>query len=777
MRFGKSEIALIAVLMVAWSCSDDVDDADSVDVGPEVNQQVEEDTGEPETVERTPGPEHDGIYGFASGCYAVSAAPFDDAEEAFLVSSEDGEGFAFEASEKASATPFFTKATDLGTYLFYDDEQHYFVVEDEDFLRQSELLSDMFNLDDDFLPGAQWEFQASQHEDTRFQLRHLRTGEYLSDDGVTEEAQHAAVITLYETEGCADYPELTLDAEGAVEPRQFDDGSVYGFVETHSHIMSNYGFGGASIFHGAPFHPFGVEHALPSCEMFHGEEGRSDLFGYAFDGGDDLDEQALLVGMSEGETPEFNHHTEGYPEFTDWPSAHDSSTHQTQYYRWIERAYLGGLRLMVQHATSNQIICELLAGSGAQPTRYSCNDMVAVDRIFEETRKMERYIDAQHGGPGEGWFRIVHTPEEAREVINDGQLAIVLGIEVSNLFDCLLVPEEGEERCDEQDVLDALDHYYEEGVRAIFPVHKFDNGFSAGDGHRDFIEVGNFAQTGHWSNFTDDCPDLPSAFDSGNVTFADLNEPRDDYFADPPVDMRNFGEDPVGALLDHVTLLLGGQLEGDYCQNHGLTELGEFLIQELMERGMIIEIDHLPRRSYERAFEMLEEADYPAVGTHGNNNNGKLYELGGVSKFNFGRCNDPDNPGGRLDGLRNRLDLIDAAGGFAAEGFGFDLNGFAGAPGPRFGENSICGDDQQEPLTYPFESYSGDIEFTEPQVGERTIDFNTEGMAHIGLVPELIQDVLNDGVSKEELEPLFKSAEGYLRMWEKSEQRGAQLSQ
>jgi hypothetical protein len=35
---------------------------------------------------------------------------------------------------------------------------------------------------------------------------------------------------------------------------------------------------------------------------------------------------------------------------------------------------------------------------------------------------------------------------------------------------------------------------------------------------------------------------------------------------------------------------------------------------------MIVEVDHLPRRSFVRAYELLVEADYPAIGTHGNTN-------------------------------------------------------------------------------------------------------------------------------------------------------------
>jgi hypothetical protein len=108
-------------------------------------------------------------------------------------------------------------------------------------------------------------------------------------------------------------------------------------------------------------------------------------------------------------------------------------------------------------------------------------------------------------------------------------------------------------------------------------------------------------------------------------------------------------------------------------------------------------------------------------------------------------------------------DPIAANGGYRAIGFGFDLNGFAGAPGPRFGPKSNCSDPQSDPVTYPFTSFAGDVTFTEPSVGNRTLDFNTEGLAHIGLLPELIEDTRGDGVTDEEIEPLFKSAEGYLR--------------
>jgi hypothetical protein len=356
----------------------------------------------------------------------------------------------------------------------------------------------------------------------------------------------------------------------------------------------------------------------------------------------------------------------------------------------------------------------------------------------------------------------------------------VLGIETSVLFDCFLVPYGDFSKCTEADVVAKLDEYHDKGVRVLFPVHKYDNGFSAGDGHRGIIDIGNFGHTGHYNNYIK-CPEelltFPGGFDTGGVPFAGLNQPREVYDSPPPVDMSGFPDDVLGSLLPFVGLLSSGTLEGEYCQNHGLTDLGEFLMKEMMKRGMIIEVDHMPRKSYKRAYELLVENDYPAMGTHGRNNNGLLYTLGGMSKSNLGRCRSADQTATMDDGFQQRIQLMRDMGTFPAEGFGFDLNGFAGAPGPRFGENSGCSDPQTDVgITYPFKSYAGDITLERPVVGERTLDFNTEGMVHLGLVAELIEDVRRDGVTDEELEPLFKSAEGYIRVWEKSERRSQALA-
>src|SRR5690606_21014512 len=183
----------------------------------------------------------------------------------------------------------------------------------------------------------------------------------------------------------------------------------------------------------------------------------------------------------------------------------------------------------------------------------------------------------------------------------------------------------------------------------------FDNAFSAGDGDRNVGQIGSFINSGHWSSFVTDCPDVHSAFDRGPVTFGGLNMPREDYLAPAPNDMSGFAESPIRTLSGFLDELQAPRLEGDYCQSAGLTELGELLIRELMQRGMIVEVDHLPRRAYVRAYEILMEEGYPAVGTHGNTYDGVIYQLGGVSKTSLGRCGDPDRPGAMGDRFRERI--------------------------------------------------------------------------------------------------------------------------
>lgn len=686
----------------------------------------------------------------------------------------DGEGFAL--VDDAAPTPLHMQASDLGTFLLYDPDGGYVVAEDGPLLRQTELDSDVYRFEDGWISGAEWIVEPSQAVDLRWQLRHRRTDRLMGIEGLVDAPADAVAVLFEPAEGCAAHPEMSLDAAGSVSRTHFDDGELFGFVDAHAHMLPNYGYGGGGIFHGSPWHRLGVEVAMGSCAPFHGEDGRADLLSLGA-GGYELTVASLVPLLTSGRFPEPVHATDGWPTFSDWPTL-DSATHQTMYYRWLERAWMAGLRLTVQHAVSNDALCSIMGETGFQPIRWSCRDMLNIDRQFTEIRNLERYIDAQWGGPGQGFLRVVTSPAEAREVIGQGKLAVVLGIEVPELFECYVTPREGDPECDRAHIEAQLDAYYERGLRVLFPTHKNDNAFSPGDGSKGVFEFANLVQTGHWSNFTDDCPEVETRYDKGEVNFGGLNMPRDAYLSPAPNAPIDFSPTPLADLAPYIGMVGDPPLEGDWCQAAGLTEQGRALMEGIMARGMLPELDHLPRRAYLTAFEMLEEADYPALATHYNTHGGRLWDIGGSSIQTMVRCPDPAEPGAMFDLFRAQSEARVAAGLHPGVGLGFDFNGLASITPPRFGPDAPCAEDgpeQQNPVQYPFTSFAGDVTFTAPYMGERAVDFNTEGVIHIGMVAELVEDARRTGVSDEDLEILFRSAEGYIQLWERAEARAAEL--
>jgi microsomal dipeptidase-like Zn-dependent dipeptidase len=53
--------------------------------------------------------------------------------------------------------------------------------------------------------------------------------------------------------------------------------------------------------------------------------------------------------------------------------------------------------------------------------------------------------------------------------------------------------------------------------------------------------------------------------------------------------------------------------------------------------------------------------------------------------------------------------------------------------------------------------------------GTRYWDFNLDGLANYGLLPDFLQDLRNVGINAPQMDALFESAEDYIKMWEKVE--------
>src|SRR5439155_476549 len=71
----------------------------------------------------------------------------------------------------------------------------------------------------------------------------------------------------------------------------------------------------------------------------------------------------------------------------------------------------------------------------------------------------------------------------------------------------------------------------------------------------------------------------------------------------------------------------------------------------------------------------------------------------------------------------------------------------------------------QPHLDYPFRSFDRRVVFGRERTGDRTFDLNTDGVAHYGLLADLLADMQRQTDGRRAMAALFGSAAAYLRTW------------
>lgn len=514
---------------------------------------------------------------------------------------------------------------------------------------------------------------------------------------------------------------------------------IVGFADLHNHQFANEAFGGKA-FVGQPYGR--IDEALPHCTPVHGPGGIGDVLGTV---------KALL-----DKTGGVGHLVGGFPQFDGWPRW-NNLTHQAVYEDWLWRALQGGLKLLVMLAVNNEFAARLV---GNQPAAAA--DMANVDAQLAACRAMEAAIDQRSGGPGRGWYRIVTTPAEARQVIAAGKLAVVLGIEVDFLFDSYpdSPPAPG-------DLLARLDAYYAQGVRHVFPIHFNDNALG----------------TTAFQNPLVGDPALEELSPAG-VTFGIFGWPSEVTTVDGTAQ--------------------GYTARSGRANIRGLTELGKFLAAALFAKGMIVDVDHMSAAAAADTMVIAQNYDAPVISSHTG-----FVEISNGDKRHEGNKLPQEveqirRSGGMLACILNQGSLAEVntyqgshavvvphrCGGssetfvqaylYAVEkskggpvGFGTDFNGMITATGPRFGPD-CCHDGgvtTSPPVDYPFRAPATGAILHKSIVVNKIFDINYDGLAHIGLLPDFVADLQALGLTEEDLAPLLNAAEGYIQMWERLERR------
>ncbi|HEX8086471.1 MAG TPA: Coagulation factor 5/8 type domain-containing protein [Solirubrobacteraceae bacterium] len=508
--------------------------------------------------------------------------------------------------------------------------------------------------------------------------------------------------------GCADYPEAPLNATGRPQPSPTEYTRVGGLVEGHMHWMT-YEYFGRKFHCGRPWHRYGIPYALPDCSDIEGPQGTG----------------APLQNTLNYGNPGQPHDTSGYPKMTSWSK--DNLTYEGTYWRWIERAYYAGLRLMVMGVNENRVLCELQANR-----ETNCNEMDTMRRGFKAIRELQDYVDAQAGGPGKGFFQIVTDPFQARRVINSGRMAVVLEIETSEPFDC-----RGWDQptCDQEQVDEQLDEMYQLGVRSMLLLNKFDNPltgvrFDSGEAGV-LINAGNKQSAGsYWSART--C--------QGELHDNEIFQPSGGF----------------APLLTAIGLPSGSAPAyppAPHCNTRGLTDLGKHVVRRMMDLKMIVNPDHMSQAAVDDTLSLLEARRYSGViSPHGWMDPGnwpRLWKLGGIAFPGHSAAEEYVE-----EWQKYRPEQTPFAFGW---GYGADLGGLSHQPSPSEGDS----------IGYPFSSYDGKVTFERQTTGERTFDYAKEGVAHYGLYADWFEDLRRLG-GEQMAKDMWDGAEAYIEMWERA---------
>lgn len=644
-------------------------------------------------------------YAMAGGCYALRSA----ATGKWLT--RVGSAYRATGATMAVAEPFHFQATDLGSYLLYGTTKTFL---------GSTILTTIGAVSKPS-GSSDWTVEKTGAHFT-FTLPSRRIALGLRPTG-TISNRVAAPFDLRLTTGCAAWPEVEVNVKGSpfggVTPYQ----EVRGYLDAHTHGMA-FEFLGGDVHCGRPWHRYGVVYALKDCP----------------DHTLTLGAGALIENVLKGGLPVQPHDAVGWPTFRDWP-APDSLTHEGTYYKWLERSWRGGQRILVNLLVENNQLCNVY------PLKHnSCKDMDSIRLQASDMRKLERYIDAQNGGPGKGWYRIVTDPFQAREVINSGKLAVVMGIETSAVFGCS--SKLGRPTCTAASIDKQLDEVYDLGVRQMELVNKFDNALAGVAGDEGtaapLINAANFLETGSFWDMRKCAAGMdPEVHDKEQLALPSTGLEQDALF---------------GAIAQlYIPIKLPIYASGPHCNARGLTTLGDHTIEQMAKKKMLFDPDHMSVAARKSSLDLAEKLEYPGVvSSHSWSTPDaypRIYKLGGVITPYAG------DSAGFVEKWKKHLTWADARFYFGF-GYGADINGLGAQGNPR-------GADAPHKVTYPFTGLGG-VTVDKQVSGQRTYDINVDGVAHYGLYPDWIEDLRRQG-GQAIADDMARGSEAYLEMWERAQ--------
>jgi microsomal dipeptidase-like Zn-dependent dipeptidase len=241
------------------------------------------------------------------------------------------------------------------------------------------------------------------------------------------------------------------------------DSPVWGFADMHTHPMSYLGFGG-KIMHGqpdgGPATPTSMAAGLSDCKADHGGWGLDNTEGNYW-------RQLMMMALDDaGPDP----HREGWAsdpavQFRNWP-VFTTIAHQQMWFEWIKRARDGGLRVMVALCVNNRLLARV--SKGDKPID---DQTVGDSQIAELKNFVARHND---------FLEIAYDPFQLRDIVRRGKLAIIIGSELDDIGNFARNPNvsANADETSKLLVLAEIRRLHTNGVRYMFPVHLVNNKFA-----------------------------------------------------------------------------------------------------------------------------------------------------------------------------------------------------------------------------------------------------------------------------------------------------------
>lgn len=501
--------------------------------------------------------------------------------------------------------------------------------------------------------------------------------------------------------------------------------TLTGYVDMHAHPRGDLAYG-RELFYGAPYGDIAV--ALHNCKPDHQAWGFGNPHG-------NLLRAQVAMQTEQQNCASWHDGKAGYPDFETWPSW-CSILHQQMWIDWIERAHDGGLNIMCALAVSSHCIASASKTTGPQDDRQVLFDIVqGIKDMVASSNFME----------------IAYTPEDTRRIVGQGKLAVVLGTEMDNLGNWYApadnYPAQFNPHPTDAQIQAELDTLWDLGIRYIFPVHLNNTVFGGTAIALSTLNVANKFVTGG-----EYVPEQVSTAESGIGM----------RLENPIVGLNAVAKMFMPLLLpkDVNPGRKGNYSYWDTIPGHGhrnslgITESGRFGIGYMMQKGFLIDIDHMSEKMANEVLQMALARDYP------------------VNSGHSGPRGTAGNEGGRTPA---QYEILRKVGGMVGLGHGNNAREFVETyrqVAKQFGPSHIAiGTDVGgfSPLPAPDSSITitYDATFTRCKTGNRTWDFNTDGVAHYGLWPDYMRGWDAVGMTAGEKAVFMHSAEDFVVMWEK----------